>query len=64
MTGIHDDMLARDLFNRTDVVDILIGVRKVLTELGLFDDALMLALVTRAILDGPVNLEDDREAIA
>lgn len=64
MTGIHDILLQRDLFNRTDVVDVLIGIRKVLTGHGLHDDALMLALITRAILDGRVNLEDDRQVIA
>jgi len=64
MTGIHDILLQRDLFNRADSVDVLVNVRKALTEHGLFDDALMLALITRAILDGRVNLDDDRQVIA
>lgn len=64
MTGFHDDMLQRDLFNRADVVDVLVNVLTALTEHGLFDDALMVALITRAILDGRVNLEDDRKVAA
>lgn len=64
MTGVHDDMLARDLFNRADVVDVLVNVRKALTDHGMYDDALMVALVTRAILDGRVNLDDDRQVAA
>jgi len=64
MTGIHDILLQRDLFNRADVVDVLVNVRKALTEHCLFDDALMLALITRAILDGRVNLDDDRQVVA
>ena len=64
MTGVHDDMLARDLFNRADVVDVLVNVRKALTDHGMYDDALMVALVTRAILDGRVNLDDDRQVVA
>jgi len=64
MTGVHDVMLAQDLFNRADVIDVLMNVRRLLTEHGELDAALIVALLTRAVFDGRVNLEDDRQVAA
>jgi len=64
MTGLHDMLLERSLFNRADVVDILVNVRNLLSEHGETDAALLVALLTRAVLDGRVNLEDDRPVAA
>ena len=64
MTGVHDVMLAQDLFNRADVIDVLMNVRRLLTEHGELDAALIVALLTRAVFDGRVNLEDDRQVVA
>lgn len=64
MTGLHDVMLAQDLFNRADVIDVLMNVRRLLTEHGELDAALIVALLTRAVFDGRVNLEDDRQVAA
>ena len=46
-----------------DFADFLFECLPLLGQAG-FDDALMLALITRAILDGRVNLDDDRQVIA
>jgi len=66
MTGrmAHEALLAQDLFNRADVLDILTGVRRVLTGHGETDTALIVALLNRAVQDGRVNLEDDRQVAA
>lgn len=64
MTGVHDVMLAQDLFNRADVIDVLMNVRRLLTEHGELDAALIVALLTRAVFDGRVNLDDDRQVVA
>lgn len=64
MTGIHDMLLQRDLFNRADVIDILKNVRRVLSDHGENDAALIVALLCRAVIDGRVNLEDDRQVAA